>query len=78
VTRAGGPLNADVRWLVRALLEREKPVIAHLVARADLTVDISQLLGSPMDDGGMPTALRILWFGSSFQLDWATMRWSGP
>jgi hypothetical protein len=52
-----GPLNADVRWLVRAVLEHEKPLISHLVAQAELMVDLSQLRASPMDDGGMGSLL---------------------
>ena len=42
---------------MRAVLEREKPLIAHLVAQAKVTVDISQLRASPMDDGGMGSLL---------------------
>ena len=42
---------------MRALLEREKPLIAHLVAKANLTVDMAQLRASPMDDGGMGSLL---------------------
>jgi hypothetical protein len=55
--RYHGPLNADVRWLMRAALERETPLIVHLLAQAKLTVDISQLHASPMDDGGMGSLL---------------------
>ena len=42
---------------MRAVLEHEAPLIAHLVAQATLTVDISQLHASPMDDGGMGSLL---------------------
>lgn len=48
---------ADVRWLMRAVLDHEKPLIAYLVASAGLTVDFSELRASPMNDGGMGSLL---------------------
>ena len=42
---------------MRAVLECEIPLIVHLVAAANLTVDISTLRASPMDDGGMGSLL---------------------
>ena len=48
-----GPLNADIRWLMRAPLEHEKPLLEYLLEKAGLSQDVSQLLVSPMRDEGM-------------------------
>ena len=42
---------------MRALLDREKPLIVHLLAQARLSADMSQLRARPMDDGGMGSLL---------------------
>ena len=38
---------------MRALLEHERPLIAYLLGKAGLSEDTSQLVVSPMRDGGM-------------------------